>query len=122
VASALAPPGYAPQRRHKARARKRGQDKLACWRTGRAVDEARSLLDFMLRSRCTVDEIVNWICVDDRQYRELCAWAADKPSLAGNLDNMMAFRDRVLNIFLFLVEGHEAERRQARCLESTSGK
>jgi len=62
----------------------------------------------MLRNGRSVSEIINLISVTDREYGELCAWAAEKPPIASHIDEMMAYRDRVLKAFLLLLEGHEA--------------
>jgi hypothetical protein len=74
------------------------------WSVGRAEEEARSLLLMMQRTGATVQDMLDLIGVSDREYRELCEWAADKPGLAGALDSMMRYREEVLGYFMILRE------------------
>jgi hypothetical protein len=131
MATVLAPLGSSArsQRRHDSAIKKRFREKSRGdsnvapeWDFPSAVNEAHCMLDFMLRNRLSVQEMTSLIGVSDAEYLALCTWAADKPGLAAHLENAMCFRDRVLKAFLVLVEGLEAERSEAQCLESMSAK
>lgn len=90
------------------------------WSVPRAEDEARALLTCMQRTNATLEEMIGLICVSDREYLELCEWAADNPPIAGQIDSMMAFRQRVLLHFQALVaKASQQARQQAGCQSSS---
>jgi hypothetical protein len=118
MATVLAPLGSSPrsQRRYLAAARARGlyekknpgnAAEAIQWSSCRPEDEARALFSFMRRTQQTIEQTYALICVSDREFRELCLWAEDKPTVAGKIDAMMEFRDEVWRHFRFLVESHE---------------
>jgi hypothetical protein len=118
MATVLVPLGKSArsQRRHISLARKRGlyvkknpgnAAALAEWALPSPVLEARALVNFMRRNNCTVQEMVNWIGVGDKDYAELNLWAELHPTVAGRIESTMQFRHRVLQFFLVLVELEE---------------
>jgi hypothetical protein len=81
----------------------------AQWSTPSVASEVRALLAYMRNTGATVQEMFDLIGVTDREYLELCQWAADKPTIAGALDSMLIFRDEILKHFkaIAIVEGGE---------------
>jgi hypothetical protein len=117
-ASLLIPIGSSKRsaRRHAALARKRGISAeknrgnaaaLAEWALPSPVLEARALVNFMRRNKYTLQQMLNWIGVSDKDYTELNQWAESHPTVAGRIESTMHFRHRVLQFFLILVELEE---------------
>jgi hypothetical protein len=72
------------------------------WSAGNAEAEARELVKFMRRNNSTVQQMVDWIGVSDKEHDELQLWADNELALAGKIDSMLIFRDQVLKEFLKL--------------------
>jgi hypothetical protein len=111
LATVLTPLGSSPrsQRRHRAawerfKAREKEKAVAIHWFPGSAREEAKSLIGFMERTGTSVKEMVALICCSDAEYEALCKWAEDKPTIAGKLDAMMAYRQRVLDHFQSMLE------------------
>lgn len=79
------------------------------WQVGRAEEEARSLFHFMLRTNSSPEAMKSLICVTDREFAALCAWAESRPTIAARLNDMMIFRSEVLKYFeAMLIEERSA--------------
>lgn len=115
MATAVASVGASKRHRHRPHAawRKRrslekdnlpGHPNVASqWAVPSIESEVRALLTYMQRTRATAQEMYELIGVTDREYLELCQWAADKPTIAGALDSMMIYRDEILKRFKALI-------------------
>jgi hypothetical protein len=74
------------------------------WLPGSAKEEAKSLFKFMERTHASVKEMVELICISDAEYKAICEWAMARPTIAGKLHNMVAYRDKVLKHFQAMLE------------------
>jgi|HubBroStandDraft_4_1064222.scaffolds.fasta_scaffold195135_1 hypothetical protein len=74
------------------------------WKVGSAEAEARSLLVFMRNTNASYSDMVQLITLTDGEYKALCEWAGDKPTIAVKIDDMMVFREKVLLHFKGMLE------------------
>lgn len=96
-----------PSNRGRYRKRSHDDDKYhigESWSVGRVEDEAKCLYQYMRRNNTTVEEMVALICVSDREFAELTAWVNARPAIAGKLDEILSFRQRVLVYFKAMLE------------------
>jgi hypothetical protein len=76
----------------------------SAWSAPDALQEARSMLTLMKRDNLSVEHIKKLICVSDGEFAELNQWASSDPPLAGAIDAVMNYRQKVLDSFLLLIE------------------
>ncbi|MGB7283314.1 MAG: hypothetical protein WBE13_13710 [Candidatus Acidiferrum sp.] len=79
----------------------------AAWATPDPLLEAKALFALMKHDGLTVEQVKETIGVDDEEFADLNRWANEELTVAAALNGAMAYRQKVLDRFLLLVEAED---------------